>query len=461
MNRQQQIKTRGIRFALGLALALALAALPSTRAADTLTWNTKSNLVSADIRSTGLLSVLEQIAATTRWNIYVEPETLHQVSTKFRDLPPGQALSKLLGDVNYALVPETNAPARLYVFRTTRGRATQRVMAKASVPKVIPNELIVRLKPGANIDDIAKQLGAKVLGKIDGLNAYRLQFDSAEATEAARSKLATNSEVASVESNYSIDRPSPPGQVALNGAPPPAAPQLTLKPPPSNGKVVVGLIDTAVQPLGNGLDQFLLKQISVAGDPQLDPNSPSHGTSMAETILRNLPSTTSVQILPVDVYGANVSTSTFDVASGVAQAVNGGATVLNLSLGSEGDSQVLRDIIKDAISKNIAVIAAAGNQPVTTPFYPAAYSDLGVIAVTAIDQGQLADYANRGTFINAGAPGTGLVIYNGQAYYVTGTSTSAAVVSGLAAGYMDANHANTTKAEQFVLSNFGVKITPK
>src|SRR5208283_5795712 len=93
---------------------------------------------------------------------------------------------------------------------------------------------------------------------------------------------------------------------------------LQVDPPPASGAITIGLVDTAVQPLGNGLDAFLLKAISVAGDAQPDPNNPTHGTSMAETILRNIATMTqgssSVQILPVDVYGPNASTTTFDVA---------------------------------------------------------------------------------------------------------------------------------------------------
>ncbi len=183
---------------------------------------------------------------------------------------------------------------------------------------------------------------------------------------------------------------------------------------------------------------------------------------MAETVLRSIATMTqgssSVQILPVDVYGPNASTTTFDVANGIAQAVNNGATVINLSLGSSGDSPILDSVIQDASSKNIAFIAAAGNQPVTTPFYPAAYP--GVLAVTAVDQGQLASYANRGSFISLGAPGTSVVYFGNQAYVVTGTSASAAFISGSAAGYMDNTHNGISQMQTFLRSNFGVKIVP-
>src|SRR5262249_23322239 len=121
--------------------------------------------------------------------VYLEPGITHTVSAKFKDLPMGEALHRLLGDVNFAYIPETNQPSRLMVYRTTRQSATQKVKgAERPAPKVakanfIKNELIVRLKPGMKIEDIAKMLGAKVIGKIDGLNAYRLQFDSEAAAD--------------------------------------------------------------------------------------------------------------------------------------------------------------------------------------------------------------------------------------------------------------------------------------
>jgi hypothetical protein len=451
-------------FLAALWLSLALIPAAPAWAADTLNWETNRNRVSADIKGGELLPLLEQIATVTGWQVFLEPDTTSKVSAKFDRLPPGEALHLLLHDLNFALVSATNASPRLFVFRTTLQNATQPVrpapVASGPKGKLIPNELIVRLKPGTNIDDLAKLLGAKVTGRIDSLNAYRLQFEDQAAADTARQQLTDNPDVASVDSNYSIDRPPAPAGAQSSNLPPP--PQLQLKPPPSTGRIIVGLVDTAMQPLGNGLDSFLLKQISVAGDAQLDPNSPAHGPSMAETILRSLAAMTkgssSVQILPVDVYGPNAYTSTFDVANGIAQAVNGGANPINLSLGSEGESPFLHSVIQDASSKNIVFIGAAGNQPVTTPFYPAAYPE--VMAVTAIDQGQIASYANRGAFVSLGAPGTSVIYFNNQPYYVTGTSAAAAFISGIAAGYMDTTHNSASQMQAFLRSNFGVKVVP-
>lgn len=435
---------------LAIIGALVLAG-SSTRGADTLDWNTNRSRVTADIKSGNLLNLLERIAAATRWHILVEPGISHTVSAKFKDLAPGEALHLLLGDINFALVPGTNASARLFVFRSAAERATQVVSAHSVKVRIIPNELVVRLKPGAKIEDVARLLGAKVISRLEGLNAYRLRFEDADTAAAARQQLLDNPEVAAVENNYVIDRPETP-QAGPGGS---ALPELQLKPPAGNGRVVIGLVDTAVQPLGDNLDQFVLKPLSVAGDAQLDPNMPTHGTSMAETMLRTLQmlgnGQSSVQILPVDVYGPNESTSTFDLALGIALAINKGANPINLSLGSPDDSPLVRDLIAQGTQQGITFYTAKGNSPVTTPVYPAA--DPGATAVTALDgDGQVAPWANRADLSAVGAPGTVMISYNNQTYVVQGTSPATAIVSATASSLMEQDHLSAPAARTQILN---------
>lgn len=446
-------------FALAAALLSASAATPDPQPQ----WH-GTNTISADLQSVPLRNVLERVAIYSGWKIYLEPGLNPPVSAKFKELQMGEALRLLLPKLNYALVPSTNGPTKLLVFRTSRDSATQLIqptegVAKNDPSKRVPKELVVTLKKGKNIEELARLLGAKVIGKLAGQNAYRLQFDDEKSTELARGQLESSSDVESVEDNYYVDRPPSP-QLANGANVPPVS--LQLRPPPADGRVVVGLVDTAVQPLGGNLDAFLQKQISLAGAADLNSAEPLHGTSMAETVLRSLQAitkgSTSVQILPVDVYGPNASTTTFDVAAGIVAAVNGGATVVNLSLGSPTDSDFLRKLMQELKQKNIPVFAAAGNEPVTTPFYPAAYPE--VMAVTAVDRGQIASYANRGSFISLGAPGNSVVYYRDQPFSVVGTSASSAFTSGIAAGYMETSGANYSQTESFLRQNFGVTITP-
>jgi hypothetical protein len=319
----------------------------------------------------------------------------------------------------------------------------------------VPNQLIVRLKPGADIDKWARTLGAKVIGRIPDLNAYLLEFDDAAAVEAARLQLGDGADVAAVDYNYYYDQPQPVSGLLAASTPPLS---LQLKPPGDSGRIIVGLIDMAVQPLGGDLDAFFLKQISVAGESASDSKSPSHGTAMAETILRSLEAvtkgSTSAQILPVDVYGASGETTSWNVALGILQAVNNGANVINLSLGGGGDSSVLRDLIASVSQRGIPIFAAAGNEPVATPFFPAAYPE--VIAVTATERGRIADYANFGSFVDVAAPDSSIVYFGNRPWYVRGTSASAAYTTGMAAGLADTTHRSWSDVRAIILRTLPV-----
>jgi len=426
-----------------LAAGLALLSAPAHAATNSLDWRTVENRVDADIHDWPLDRLLKEVTARTGWQVFVEPDLPVQVSTRFKDLPPGDALRRLLDTLNFALLPQSNSASHLLVFRTSMQDATQAVRASATNAlsgargKAIPNELIVKLKPGADIEALARALGAKIVGRLDKLNTYRLQFDSADAANAARDALAQNPDVASVDNNYAIDRPPETRDVASTSLSP-----LQLKPRAStcDGKVIVGLVDTPVQKLDGNLNDFLLPAVSVAGDAPTSPDMPTHATAMAQTLLRGVQASSgassAVKVLPVDVYGGAPSTTTFEVGMGVYKAVNSGATILNLSLGSDGDSPFLHNLLQQASQQNVMIFAAAGNTPVTTPTYPAAYPE--VIAVTAGDKrGQISSYANRGSFVSLIAPGANIIYFNGQPYYVSGTSAATAFASGMAAGMSD------------------------
>jgi hypothetical protein len=413
-------------------------------AADMLHWDPERDRVDASVEIWTVPQLLRRVSAITGWQVFMEPGIDDRVSAKFKEKNSGEALQRLLGKLNFALAPETNGSSKLYVFRTSRTEATQTIapmiVSGSTNKKHIENELIVTLKPGEKIEDLAKRLGAKVVGKIDGANAYRLRFDDAESAQTARTDLEDDPNVASTDNNYSISAPDQ--MMPLGGSAAPLG--LTPKAVPDGEYVIVGLIDTAVQGKQGGIAEFLLAGLSVAGEGNASANELTHGTSMAETILRGISLTgsgsTAVRILPVDVYGNNPATSTFDVANGIYKAVNAGANLINLSLGSDGDSPFLRNTIDSAAKQGVQFFAAAGNSPTTAPTYPAAYPN--VTAVTATDRsGNLAPYANRGSFIDVAAPGTAIVNFGGQSFVVTGTSTATAYVSGSTAAKIEAARA--------------------
>ena len=111
-------------FWLGLSLNQVYAAVAAT---NLLTWDKTSDRVDADVRGWELFSLLERIASETGWQVFVEPDSGYKASAKFKGLPSGEALRLLLGDLNFALVPQTNSSSRLYVFRTVMKNATRQV----------------------------------------------------------------------------------------------------------------------------------------------------------------------------------------------------------------------------------------------------------------------------------------------------------------------------------------------
>ena len=435
MNRLVRRHSRATGWRL-FCLAMFLALAPFLHAADSFLWQKEKDSVSADIGSWTLMETLEHIAEATGWQIYLEPGTQRKVSTKFKDRPKDQALDFLLGDLGRALLPGTNGvPSRLLVFRTTQKQATQLVAKAKEDPtkKPIANELVVTLKPGESIDELAKKLGAKVTGRNDAERTYRLEFESSEAAQKARSELAQHPGVESVDNNFYVRRPE--GSEGL-GILNPANLDLEPKAPSCSSVPKSGLIDTAVQKTGAAFDDLILPTISLAGEPGPASNLPSHATGMSQAMLQALSkkqTKTEWRVQPYDVYGNNPNTTTFDVANGVAQAIKDGANPINLSLGSAGDSEFLHKMIQNGAKQGVLFVAAAGNEPTTNPTYPGAYPE--VVAVSSVGpDGKIAPYANRGDFVDVLAPGQVRVTYGGQTWITSGTSVSTAIVSGLAAG---------------------------
>jgi len=453
--------TRIYQWLAGVGAALLLLAMPAG-ATNSLVWNRDTDRVDADLRGVALWPFLEDLAHKTGWHVFIEPGTDTLVSTKFKNLPSGEALKRVLGDLNFAIVPQTNGPTCLYVFRTTLASATKPVVARKAATHV-PNELMVKLKPGANIDALAKQVGAKVIERNDKLGIYLLQFPDAAATDAALAQLQTNPDVQSVDYNYNFD-PQPTATPLPDGATAPVQPSLKLDPTTPDGpcQVLVGLIDTPIQPLPTALAPFVMPQISVTGNTTpVSTTTPMHATGMAQSILQAMAQasggTTSAKILPVDVYGASPTTTSWDVALGIQAAIDKGANVINLSLGSSADSAVLDSIIQQGEGAGVLFFAAAGNDPVNTPTYPAAIP--GVNAVSAVQQGQFASYANYGSFVDMGLPGTGIIYLGSQPYVMQGTSVSTAYATGVASGTKTSNCDSWMQIQSAMQQKFVVPTT--
>jgi subtilisin family serine protease len=173
-----------------------------------------------------------------------------------------------------------------------------------------------------------------------------------------------------------------------------------------------------------------------------------HGTGIAGAIVshaRLMGSAPAARILAIRAFGAAPSgaeSTSFVILKGLDYAAAHGAQIVNMSFAGPKDALIERGIAA-AAAKGIVMVAAAGNAGAKSPpLYPAA--NASVIAVSATDaQDKLFAASNRGSHIAISAPGVDIFLPAPDEKYqmTSGTSFSAAYISGLAALMLERNPA--------------------
>ena len=232
--------------------------------------------------------------------------------------------------------------------------------------------------------------------------------------------------------------------------------------------VLVAVIDTGVRAGHPDLRGRVVKGKDFVRPGTSAQDENGHGTHVAGVIAavannkRGIAGLAhSARILPVRVLDATGEGSSDDVAKGIIWAVDAGADVINLSLGSSRADTAQEEAIAYAVSKNVVVVAAAGNEGCRRGggllggslldlggpdgSFPAEYPR--VLGVGAINpDGTMADYSNCGSYVDVVAPGTNIIstvssrpdpslgCQGASGYcYLSGTSMATSYVSAAAA----------------------------
>ncbi len=169
------------------------------------------------------------------------------------------------------------------------------------------------------------------------------------------------------------------------------------------------------------------------GDSATAGSSSFHGTHCAGTIAAHTNNGSGVagvswgtKIMPIRVLGIGGGT-TYDILQGVRYAAgmendsgiildsDQTADIISMSLGGSGASAVAQSVFTQVRDAGVILVAAAGNESSSTPFYPASYA--GVISVSAVNiSGTLASYSNYGSTVDVAAPGGDSGDYDGDGY---------------------------------------------
>jgi PKD repeat protein len=151
--------------------------------------------------------------------------------------------------------------------------------------------------------------------------------------------------------------------------------------------------------------------------------------------------------------------SVTDGYDGIVYAVLAGADVISLSWGGSGSSTTAQNIITWASQQGAVLIAAAGNNNVSTMFYPAGYVECIAVAATSSNDAK-ASFSNYGSWIDISAPGNNIystLPSNGYGN-MSGTSMACPLVAGLAGLMLSLNPLLTPTDVRNCIQNNAVNI---
>lgn len=311
-----------------------------------------------------------------------------------------------------------------------------------------PNEALISFKSEEAYRaflERANAAGLKVLGKIDSMLAVRVGYDSLESLQ--RDIMEHAEDYGEIGGNYYVHIPPTPdieeraaqtevgfGDRMLEFL------GVTGDNSPWGKGVTIAVLDSGIaadSTFGEGRVRHLDLGLGTAA-------ADGHGTAVGALAAGAAPDAKGVapaaNLLSVRVTGDDGYSDIFTLSEGIMKAVDGGAHVINISLGAYQTSSILTKAIGYATDAGVLVVAAAGNDQASTLTWPAA--DPRVISVGAVDAlEQQVTFSNSGDTLQMTAPGYGIhtAWLDNERIVFDGTSASAPVVAGAIAAMMSQN----------------------
>jgi Subtilase family len=351
-----------------------------------------------------------------------------------------------------------------------RGNATDNAINAQAVANEIVAEIDGTLSD-AQADALARRHGLRRVESqsfsLIGSTLALFRLNGGRTLQAASRQLAGDRSVRSVQPNFRYalqDQDAPlsegdPAQYALAKLRLPLAHTLA-----HGANVTVAIIDSGVD-LSHG--EFSGAAI-VSFDALSSKEGPhAHGTGVAGAIVshaRLMGSAPAARIVAIRAFSAaakGAQSTSYIVLKALDHAAAQGAQIVNMSFAGPKDALIARALAALG-ARGVVLVAAAGNAgPKSPPLYPAA--DANVIAVSATDaQDRLLAASNRGNYIALSAPGADIFLPapDGQYQITSGTSFSAAYVSGLAALMLERNPALKSAEVRAILTKTARDLGP-
>lgn len=282
------------------------------------------------------------------------------------------------------------------------------------------NEVIVRLKAGANPAALAASYDMTVSAVLSSANIFL--FTTTDDEENEVSKLGADPRVEWAEINWVSRVPTGDpyrtwkwGETDASGyINQHAFEQVNLAPARekvTGAGVTVALLDTGLDlqhPVFVDRLTLLPNSDMISDTSTPDDIGPGlawgHGTHVAGIVHGIAPDAT---LMPIRVLDSQGRGNTFVLAYAIETAVANGADIINLSLGADCGSRVLSEAVQSAITAGVVIVAAAGNDNSNVPQCPAGLH--GVLAVAAVTETrERTTWSNYGDWVSLAAPGEGI-----------------------------------------------------
>ena len=423
-----------------------------------------------DVRITGdklslhadqaLLQSILQRMADLGIKVRIDPQLNPKISTSFENQDIQKGVDSILKSLDYVLIWDEieGSPGpitRLTEIQVFKPGKKEHMKPLGKMPNLdivrdprdgsffVKNELLLRLKQGISLLEFKRllsQIGGTVVAGNIAMGVYKIRLPDSSDVPSLVEQITNHPGAAKAEPNYAYPISVP------YRAPTPTVSTSDFFDTLTTNVAPIAILDTGLD-LDYGLEDLVLASLDT-----LNPDKPisdpfGHGTQMAliaAGVVKpygvKTDSETQIPIIPIRAFDDNGFTSNFNIMESIDFALNNGARVMSLSWGSETRSDFLENALDYASSKNLIIVAAAGNEPTGKPFYPAAYSS--VIGVSALEPGGKAwENSNYGSFVMLYAPGfaTLPVGYKGDPGGYAGTSISAAFVANSIANYLSRN----------------------
>jgi thermitase len=316
--------------------------------------------------------------------------------------------------------------------------------ASATTPQAfVQNEVLLRTKPGMGmLQAIANsRIGAVEVERIPGLEISRLVLPRGVGVGQAIQHFQRMGVAEFVQPNYIYQTQRTPNDTRWSSQYGPRqirmeqAWDITL----GDQSIVVAIVDTGILLTHSDLQAKLVPGRGFVGNSNGNDDN-GHGThcaGIAAAVTNNSLGIAgvgwNVRLMPVKVLSSSGSGSTSAIANGIRWAADNGAKVISLSLGGPSNDSTMRSATDYAWSRNVVIVAAAGNSGTTQIFYPAGFPNVISVAATNSADNR-ASFSTYGSWVDVAAPGDSIIstyLSNGYST-LSGTSMACPHVAGLA-----------------------------